>query len=69
MTVPTPNCPHCGRPPQLLLDEGRQAFCGTPYCEVLAWNPTQTAEELEANRKDIDLDGDRHDDAQHRSRT
>jgi hypothetical protein len=48
-------CPHCGGPPVLLLDEGRQAFCGNESCAVMTWNPTETAEELEANRKDIDL--------------
>lgn len=51
----TPNCPYCDQPPAFVLDEGRQAFCGNEECHVLAWNPTQTVEELEAHRKVVDL--------------
>ena len=54
-TIQTPNCPRCGQPPFLVLDEGRQAFCRHPTCPVLAWNPYQSTEELEAARKDINL--------------
>jgi hypothetical protein len=53
MSVPTPNCPYCDQPPVLLLDEGRQAFCGNEDCKVLCWDTTCTADELEAGRKDI----------------
>lgn len=54
MTQPTPLCPHCGRPPLFVLDEGRQAFCGRLSCDVLTWDSTQSKEELEANRTVID---------------
>jgi len=57
MSAPTPNCPYCGEPPVLLLDGGHQAFCGNEDCKVLTWNPTETVEQLEANRKDIDIGG------------
>lgn len=50
----TPNCPYCGQPPHLLLDDGRQAFCGTLSCDVVTWNPTQTAEQLEADKTVIE---------------
>jgi hypothetical protein len=39
----------------MLLDGGRQAFCGNESCEVMTWNPTQTREELEADKKEIFL--------------
>lgn len=52
----TPNCPHCGQPPLFVFGEGTQAWCGNTDCDVLAWNPTQTTEELEAHRKEIDLE-------------
>lgn len=55
MSAPTPVCPRCGQPPIMVLDEGRQAFCGTEGCAVMAWNPTQTPEELEADKKEITL--------------
>lgn len=41
-------CPHCGRQPALVLDEGRQAFCGNEACDVLTWNAALTPEELSA---------------------
>ena len=49
----TPNCPRCGCPPALQLDK-EQAFCGNEACDVLAWNPTKTPEELEAHPHIID---------------
>jgi hypothetical protein len=51
----TPNCPRCSQPPALLLDDGRQAFCGNTACVVLTWNPTETVAELEANMKEVEL--------------
>lgn len=52
--VEVPRCPHCHQPPALLLDDGQQAFCGDEACDVLTWNPTKTAEEMEANKTIID---------------
>ena len=54
-TIKTPNCPECGREPYMVI--GDQAWCGNvDSCEVLTWNPTQTVEELRANRKEVNLD-------------
>lgn len=34
-------CPGCGEPPRWLMDNGRQAFCGTdPGCPIIMWDPT-----------------------------
>lgn len=50
----TPLCPRCGSVPWLLLDDGQQAFCSNDDCDVLAWNPQQSREELEASKTIID---------------
>jgi len=53
--VKTPNCPACGRPPELALHE--QSFCGNDDCEVLIWNPTKDGEEQLRNAERIDEKG------------
>lgn len=54
------NCPECGEPPRFVMDGGKQAFCGnTGGCRILAWDPTQTRAEMEAEGvHEIDLRGE-----------
>jgi hypothetical protein len=44
----TPDCPLCGRPPQLIAG-ATQAFCGNDACTLLCWDPTLS---LDANLLD-----------------
>jgi len=39
-------CPRCGREAFIAFDT--QAFCNTPDCPVIAWDPRKTAEEIAA---------------------
>lgn len=50
---PTSRCPRCGFPPAMQLDP-EQAFCSNEACDVLAWNPAKTREELEGDVTVID---------------
>lgn len=51
-----PDCPWCGRPPQLVLNP-TQAFCGNDQCEGFCWDMTRTRAENEADVQVIDLTG------------
>jgi hypothetical protein len=45
----TPRCPLCGQPPRMVLDDGRQSFCGNADCMVIFWAATMTVDELMAD--------------------
>lgn len=51
-----PQCPGCGHPPRFLLDDGRQAFCGSDDCHVIMWNPTKTLAEMSEDAQFIKFD-------------
>jgi hypothetical protein len=53
--VLTPKCPDCGRVPELVLDDGHQAFCPTADCRVITWDTHLTAGENRANTTEVDL--------------
>jgi len=36
--LPTALCPVCLEPPSIVIDDGHQAWCGTPNCEVVMWD-------------------------------
>lgn len=55
-----PTCPLCGQPP-LYLFGGDQAWCGTPGCRAITWDPTVTAEENLANAHYVNLSEGRGD--------
>lgn len=42
--LPCPFCPLCGQPPYFVLAGAVQAFCGNEDCDVMCWNPSETAE-------------------------
>lgn len=48
-------CPACGKPAHLVLDGGKQAFCGTSDCPWIMWDPTKTLAELNADPQVVDL--------------
>lgn len=52
-----PHCPLCSEPPRWLLAGGTQAFCVTPGCLVITWDPTVTTDELIADVHFIDIAG------------
>jgi hypothetical protein len=41
----TPRCPLCGQYPFMVMGGGTQAFCDTPACEVLIWNPARSIDQ------------------------
>jgi hypothetical protein len=45
----TPLCPLCSTPPVIVLDGGRQSFCGSEGCPTLAWDQYVALDELLAN--------------------
>lgn len=42
--IRTPACPRCGGDP--IFNFLTPYFCGNPDCDVVSWDPTQTAREL-----------------------
>ncbi len=54
-TLATPNCPRCGQPPKLELDDDK-AFCGNDDCDVFCWDPNRTREQFEAEVTELRLD-------------
>lgn len=50
-------CPLCGAAPLagIVLGAGRQAFCPSPDCAVMTWDPTKTLAELNADTGTIDV--------------
>lgn len=50
-------CLGCGQPPYAVLGGGTQAFCGTPDCRVVTWDPTMTVDEMLEDISYIDLSG------------
>ena len=47
-------CPNCNQAPSLVVGP-TQVFCGNNDCNVLAWNPQLTLDELAADTKLVDL--------------
>lgn len=41
-TLKQPTCPWCGTLPVLSVGNG-QAFCGSPECKTVRWDPSLTA--------------------------
>lgn len=53
--VPEPDCPGCRQPPVWVCGGGTQAFCGTPACHVVSWDPTRSLAENAAGLESVDL--------------
>jgi hypothetical protein len=43
--LPTNLCPLCLEPPSIVVDNGHQAWCGTPNCEVVMWDMHRYADD------------------------
>jgi hypothetical protein len=52
----TPTCPLCSQPPVIVLDVGRQAFCGSDDCPVLTWDMSTPLDELLTTYQSVSLD-------------
>lgn len=50
-----PVCPGCNEPPVLVLDGGRQVFCGNDWCQVLTWDMWQPPERFKADAVAVEL--------------
>lgn len=42
--IQTPLCPLCSKPPELILADGHQSFCGSDDCLVIVWDAHQSLE-------------------------
>lgn len=47
----TPLCPLCSTPPVIVLDSGRQSFCGNDACPALVWDQHIGLDELLTNAR------------------
>ena len=46
ITIKTPMCPLCGAGPLIVLGNVSQAFCPTPTCKVITWNPREGVDQI-----------------------